>query len=95
MYTDQQKLILIKTFAPISGTVIEEKNRFLSEFPLRIEQSQPARPISNNYPPQSPNFSSFGENADDYMPFKVLRPSSKPHIVLFEEAVKEQTLQNL
>ena len=97
MYTDQQKLLLLKTFAPISGKVIEEKNRFLSEFPLRIEHSQPVRPISNNYPPQSPNFSSFGDerNNDDYLPFKVLRPASKPHIVLQEEAVKETTLLNL
>ena len=49
MYTDQQKLIIVKTFAPISGKVIVEHS--LSEFPLRIEQTQPVRPISSNYPP--------------------------------------------
>ena len=35
-YTDQKKLILIKTFAPLSGKVILEPG--LSEFPLRVEK---------------------------------------------------------
>ena len=36
-YTDQKKLVLIKTFAPLSGKVILEPG--LSEFPLRVEKT--------------------------------------------------------
>ena len=35
------------------------------------------------------------QNQEQYLPFKTLRPITKPHIVLVQEAVKEQTLAKL